>query len=99
MLLRLRSRNFQLTDFDPFADSTFCTRTVKLVCVLPNNQAWKNPGCFSKRGNNFKIVLMSDGHELFWSEIIFKAEKNRKCASFNNVTRTAAWSECSLRGE
>ena len=54
-------------------------RAVKLVCVVPNNQAWKNPGCFSKRGNNFKIVLLSEGHKLFWWEIIFKAEKNQVC--------------------
>jgi len=30
---------------------------------------------------------MFDGHKLFWWEIIYKAEKNQKCASFNNVTR------------
>jgi len=32
---------FRLTDFDPFADSTFCIRAVKLVCVVPDNQAWR----------------------------------------------------------
>ena len=58
--------SFQLTDFDPFGDATFCIRAVKLLYVVSNNQAWKNPGCFSKRGNNFKIVLMFDGHKLFW---------------------------------
>jgi len=26
----------------------------------------KNPGCFSKRGNNFKIGVMFDAHKLFW---------------------------------
>jgi len=45
---RLRSRQLHLTDFDPFADPTFCTRAVKRVYVVPYNQAWKNPGCFSK---------------------------------------------------
>jgi len=28
---------------------------------------------------------------VFWWEIIFKAEKNQKCASFNNVTRATIW--------
>ena len=32
---------------------------------------------------------MFDGHKLFWWEVIFEAEKNQNCASFNNVTRTA----------
>ena len=88
--------NFSLLT-DPFVNSTFCIRAVKLVCLVPNNQAWKNPDCFSKRGSNFMIGLMFDRHRLFWWEIIFKAEKNQKCASFNNVTRTAAWFEYSLR--
>ena len=38
---------------------------------------------------------MFDDHNVFWWEIIFKAEKNQKCASFNNVTRAAVWSEYS----
>jgi len=61
-----RSRQLSAHWLWPFADSTFCFRAVKLVCVVPNNQAWKNPGCFSKHGNNFKVVLMFDGHKLFW---------------------------------
>jgi len=40
---------------------------------------------------------MFGGHKLFWCEIIFKAEKNQKCASFNIVTKTAVWSEYFLR--
>ena len=33
---------------------------------------------------------MFDGHNVLWWEIIFKAEKNQKCASLKNVTR-AVW--------
>jgi len=48
---------FQLTDFDPYADPTFCIRAVKLVCVLPNNQAWKNPGCFPNVETILRLFL------------------------------------------
>jgi len=59
------SENLSLLTLTPMKIPPFVSGLSNLFALYQIIKHEKNPGCFSKRGNNFKIVLMSDGHKLF----------------------------------
>jgi len=58
------SKNFSLLTLTRMPTPSSVSRLSNLFALHQIIKHEKNPGCFSKRGNNFKIALMLDGHKL-----------------------------------